>query len=84
MSETPLQDDHPTAVNGKKVIGLFILLFVLVAVPLTWWLHGGGAGVHDQPRQESPDEPGDEQGEPSDGESEGAPLEDVVEDTSSL
>ena len=76
MSESPEQDDHPTVVSGKMVIGIFILLFALVAIPLTWWLHGGGAGVHDQPPQETQEDAG--------GENEGVAPEDVGEDAPSL
>ena len=51
----PNADTHSTAVSGKKVIGIFIILFAMVAVPLTWWFHGGAGGIHDSPPMETPE-----------------------------
>jgi len=65
MSETPAQDNHPNAVSGKIVITLFIVFFALVALPLTWWLHGGGEGVHDATPVESQEDAGPSEHEPS-------------------
>jgi hypothetical protein len=83
MNESPVQDTHPNAVSGKKVISLFIVLFAMVALPLTWWLHGGGEGVHDSPPLESQKDAGSEQEEPSHSEPDDGSSGDVVEDTSS-
>jgi len=82
MNESPVQDTHPNAVSGKKVIILFIILFAMVALPLTWWLHGGGAGVHDSPPLDSQKDAGSEE-EGSKGEPGNGPPGDIVDDTSS-